>query len=118
MGRQPLRRRERRRAVDQRVQSGFKVPARDSDAMRREGICVAEVPQRQAVAQHLLDIRGAGTARMILSQRPAAADQMIKTRLIEGPGVRAIRRPAVPDHNAAEVGRQSRQEGVRCGRIR
>jgi hypothetical protein len=93
--------------VDERIESIDEMSARDGNAVRRDGAGTPAVAHRES----LLDQRGDGGGEAVLvviaDKIAAATQQMGHTRLIDRAREAAIRRPAVADQDAGEVGAQN-----------
>lgn len=91
------------RGLDEPAEARQQVPARDGETLIGDRARIAPVAKREGVREHGLHAGGPGAAWMIEAQRATPADQMSKTRLMQGLGEPAIRRPPVTHQDAIEV---------------
>jgi hypothetical protein len=94
------------RVVDEGVESIDEVATSDGDTVRRDSAGAPAIPHAEALLDQRGDSRREPVFVVIADEIAAAPQQMGHTCLIDGAREAAIRRPAVADQDAGEVGAQ------------
>jgi hypothetical protein len=95
-------------SIDERIELIHEMSASDSQAMGRDASVLIAVAHAERVLQQSLHVRRKVAFLMLADQRATASQQVRETRLMDGAGESTIRRPAIADHHAGEVGAEYR----------